>query len=265
MKKKKEKPQDKVPKDICFTIMPFGGWFDNYYEEIYRPAIANTGLVAKRADDLYRPSNIVNDIWDYTKKAKIILADLTGKNPNVFYELGLAHAITKPAILITQSMDDIPFDLRSLRIIQYDKNLHNWGEVLQEKIELAIKETLESPDDSIPPTFMDVRGVKKAQVSPEEKEMLQIKTELELLKREVRTAIPRNPRIPSTEASHRVRRMVEKNYTSDQILNEMTRYGVPRSWLEKRIKELTETQTEMPNSFSDREENDPNEIDDVSK
>src|SRR5688500_9412198 len=110
----------------CFTIMPFGGWFDTYYTDIYVPAILEAGLTPHRADDLYRPSAIVHDIWDYTKQSRIVLADLTGKNPNVFYELGLAHALAKPAILVAQSMDDIPFDLRALRIILYDKNAPDW-------------------------------------------------------------------------------------------------------------------------------------------
>src|SRR5216683_4448543 len=102
-------------KEICFTIMPFGGWLDDYYESIYCPAIEAAGLSPHRADDLFRPGTIVTDIWDYTKRAKLLLADLTGKNPNVFYELGLAHALKKPAILVAESMDDIPFDLRALR------------------------------------------------------------------------------------------------------------------------------------------------------
>jgi hypothetical protein len=90
----------KTSGNTCFTIMPFGGWFDEYYTSIYKPAIISAGLHPCRADDWYRPSAIVNDIWAYTKSAKLILADLTGKNPNVFYELGLAHALAKPAILI---------------------------------------------------------------------------------------------------------------------------------------------------------------------
>ena len=165
----------KNPIEICFTIMPFGGWFDKYYEDIYCPAIKNTGLVPKRADDLYRPSNIVSDIWDYTKNAKIILADLTNKNPNVFYELGLAHAITKPAILITQSMEDIPFDLRSLRIIQYDKNSPDWGMILQSKIEKAIKEIIENPEKARPPTFLEVSDIHKTKVTQGEKDLLDLK------------------------------------------------------------------------------------------
>jgi hypothetical protein len=82
-------------KDTCFTIMPLGGWFDQFYLEIYKPAIESTGLSPRRADDLYRPRTIVHDIWEYTRNAKVILADLTGKNPNVFYELGLGHALAK--------------------------------------------------------------------------------------------------------------------------------------------------------------------------
>jgi hypothetical protein len=115
--------------------MPFGGWLDDYYTSIYCPAIEAAGLEPHRADDLFTPSTITNDIWAYTKKAKVVLADLTGKNPNVFYELGLAHALGRPAILISESLEDIPFDLRALRIILYDKNAPDWGRILKEKIE----------------------------------------------------------------------------------------------------------------------------------
>lgn len=155
--------QKKESLGICFTIMPFGGHFDSYYSQIYCQAIRNCNLEPRRVDDLSRPSSIVGDIWDLTRKAKMILADLTGKNPNVLYELGLAHAITKPAILVAQSLDDIPFDLKDLRIIIYDKNEHNWGERLKIKIESAIRETLASPDEAISPVFLNAR---KAEAAP---------------------------------------------------------------------------------------------------
>ena len=71
-------------RDTCFTIMPFGGWFDSYYEAIYVPAIRDAGLEPCRADDLYRPSTIIHDIWSYTQSAKLVLADLSDKNANVF-------------------------------------------------------------------------------------------------------------------------------------------------------------------------------------
>ena len=66
-----------ITQGTCFVIMPFGGWFDQYYQSIYDPAIRNSGLEPRRADDLYRPSSIVRDIWSLTKAARIVLADLT--------------------------------------------------------------------------------------------------------------------------------------------------------------------------------------------
>ena len=61
-------------------------------------------------------------------------ADLSGKNPNVFYELGLAHAIGKPVVMVAATIDDVPFDLRGLRTILYDKENEAWGEELRERI-----------------------------------------------------------------------------------------------------------------------------------
>lgn len=75
-KKAAKRSRSKKSQGTCFTIMPFGGWFDDYYETIFCPAIESTGLTPKRADDLYRPSTIVHDIWSYTKESKLILADL---------------------------------------------------------------------------------------------------------------------------------------------------------------------------------------------
>jgi len=172
--------------ESCFVIMPFGGYFDNYYSEIYKPAIEAVGLYAKRADDLSRPSTIVQDIWTYTKKARIVLADLTDRNPNVFYELGLAHALSKPAILITNSMTDVPFDLRALRVIEYDKNFSNWGQLLKEKIENSIRETLESPIGSVLPAFLDSKDIEKNKISISEKDFIELRRDYELLKSEIR-------------------------------------------------------------------------------
>lgn len=148
--------EKKDEKEFCFVIMPFGGWRDNYYQDIYQPAIIKAGLLPKRADDLYRPSNIVKEIWELTKNAKLLLADLTGKNPNVMYELGLAHAIRKPAVLVTENIDDIPFDLRGLRVLDYDKDNPRWAEILQSNITQSLVEVLNNPIASVPVPFMDV-------------------------------------------------------------------------------------------------------------
>lgn len=234
---------DKVDKPKCFIIMPFGGWFDKYYLDIYIPAIEAAGFDAKRADDLYRPGNIVNDIWSYTKEATVLLADLTNKNPNVFYELGLAHAITKPAVLITASMDDVPFDLRSLRVIEYDKNSPKWGELLQEKITKALLETLKNPKDAIPPTFFEVDNTEKIKLSPQSKELLELKNEIDLLKREVRSGDIRRRMSPKEqinpdEAEFLIKSFLRKGLDEAVIAEKLEPLGPPREWVYRHIEKF---------------------------
>ena len=94
------------------------------------------------ADGLYRPSAIVTDVWQLTDNAKIISAELSGRNPNVFYEVGLAHALAKPVVLTTDNVDTLPFDLCYLRHIIYDKNDPKWGDILKKAIEKSIEQTL---------------------------------------------------------------------------------------------------------------------------
>lgn len=184
------KAEESEKKPRCFVIMPFGGRFDEYYEEVYKPAIEDAGFESSRADDLYRPGNIVNDIWNYTKEADVILADLTSKNPNVFYELGLGHAITKPAVLITASMEDVPFDLRSLRVIVYNKDSHNWGELLFKDISKALKETFKNPKAAVPPTFLEISKDDILEVGETEKKLLDLENEFDNFKREIRSKLP---------------------------------------------------------------------------
>jgi hypothetical protein len=81
--------------EICFVMMPFGEWYDRYYQDIYIPAIKDAGFEPIRADELFSTGSVVEQIWEQIEKSKVLLADLTDKNPNVFYELGLAHAARK--------------------------------------------------------------------------------------------------------------------------------------------------------------------------
>jgi hypothetical protein len=62
----------------------------------------------------------MGDVWSAINAAIFLIADCTGRNPNVFYEIGIAHAIGKQTILISQTIDDVPFDLRHLRIVVYE-------------------------------------------------------------------------------------------------------------------------------------------------
>lgn len=136
--------------------MPFGQPFDRYYKNVFVPAIADAGLKAIRADDIFAPTPIVSDIWRLTQSADVLLADVTGKNANVFYELGLAHASQKPVIIVTGDLADVPFDLKGLRILVYDKNHEDWGEQLRKNITQALVETMADPLQAVPNMFLKV-------------------------------------------------------------------------------------------------------------
>ena len=106
-----------------------------------------------RADELFSTGSVMEQIWEQIRKAKILLADLTGKNPNVFYELGLAHAIGKPVVFTSGNLEDVPFDLRHLRVIIYDIRDPSWGEKLKRSLTLYLKNAKAEPEKSIPQPF----------------------------------------------------------------------------------------------------------------
>ena len=80
------------------------------------------GMSCHRADDIWKENAIIQDIVSLISRSRIIICDCSGRNPNVFYEAGIAHTLGKDVILITQSGDDIPFNLRHLRYIRYLNN-----------------------------------------------------------------------------------------------------------------------------------------------
>lgn len=105
--------------NLCFVLMPFLKSMEPIYTDHIKPLVEVEGISCQRADDIVGTNIITYDIWEKINRARFIVADLTGKNPNVFYEVGLAHAIGKEVILVTQSIDDVPFDLKALRCIVY--------------------------------------------------------------------------------------------------------------------------------------------------
>lgn len=139
--------------DTCFVMMPFGEWFDRYYQEIYVPAIKDAGFEPVRADELFTTGSVVEQIWEQIEKAKLLLADLSGKNPNVFYELGLAHAAKKPVIFTAGQLEDVPFDLRHLRVIIYDVREPEWANRLRKSVTDYLRNAMKEPGKSIPHPF----------------------------------------------------------------------------------------------------------------
>ena len=144
--------------DTCFVMMPFGQWYDLYYKEVFVPAIKESGFEPVRADELFSSGSVVEQIWEQIDKAKVLLADLTGKNPNVFYELGLAHADRKPVVFTSGVLEDVPFDLRHLRVIIYDVREPNWNQKLKTNITAYLKTAKLDPAKSIPQPFRDMEG-----------------------------------------------------------------------------------------------------------
>ena len=133
----------RVKNDSVFVIMPFTqDWSNDIWEQVLKPAVQEIDMTPVRADDLYG-QNIMEDVWQSILKAAIIICDTTGRNPNVFYELGIAHTLGKKVLLLTQNIDDIPFDLQAYRHIEYAVTISG-GNQLKETIKKHIKETLSS-------------------------------------------------------------------------------------------------------------------------
>lgn len=134
----------------CFVMQPFGGTLGGYYETIFKPAIEQAGLSAVRADaEIFGTGKIMDQIWRGIRSADVLVAELTTKNPNVFYELGLAHALEKPVVLVSSNQEDVPFDLRHIRVILYDQADPFWGQKLIDKIADNIKSAIKDPEDAI--------------------------------------------------------------------------------------------------------------------
>lgn len=128
---------------LCFVLMPFDEKHKPVYEQVIKPVVVALSLNARRADDIFRPDSIMNGIWEHINKARVIVADLSDRNPNVFYEVGLSHALRKDVVLITKRIEDVPFDLRHLRCIVYEDTLLG-AKKLERVLTEALKEILSS-------------------------------------------------------------------------------------------------------------------------
>lgn len=126
--------------DLVSVMMPFGKEFDPVLTAL-QEAAKGIGLRCVRADDIWEHHHVIQDIVDLIAKAKVVICDCTGKNPNVFYEIGIAHALGKDVILITQSKGDIPFDLQHHRHKNYLANtegLADLSQAIQERLKTLI-------------------------------------------------------------------------------------------------------------------------------
>jgi protein-tyrosine-phosphatase len=127
--------------DQCFVLMPFGEkWSDRIWTKHVRTVITGCGMKAIRADEVYGP-HILADIWKGIAESRVIIADITGRNPNVMYELGVAHALNKDVIILAQTTEDIPFDIKQHRCLIYQDNSDGYDK-LRKQLPLYLKEVL---------------------------------------------------------------------------------------------------------------------------
>jgi len=112
---------ENIEPTLASVMMPFHPSFDAVYSEL-KKTTESIGFHCKRADDIWKNPAVIQDVVSLIDSSKILICDCTGRNPNVFYEIGIAHALGRETILITQSESDIPFDLRHLRYVKYLNN-----------------------------------------------------------------------------------------------------------------------------------------------
>jgi hypothetical protein len=112
-----------VPPDFdrIAVMMPFQAEFDSVWRTL-KEVGETGGWACQRANDIWEDTVLINDVVALIARSKVVICDLTGRNANVFYEAGIAHTLGRDVVLITQSSDDVPFDLRHHRYIRYLDN-----------------------------------------------------------------------------------------------------------------------------------------------
>jgi hypothetical protein len=141
-----------APKPFAFVLMPFDESFDDVYKLSIKPACQAAGAYCERVDEQIFNERILDRIYNQIAKADLVIADMTGRNANVFYEVGYAHAIGKLTILLTQKGDDIPFDLKHFPHIVYGTKIS----IIRDELEKRVKYFIDNPPDKLSDVKVDL-------------------------------------------------------------------------------------------------------------
>ena len=125
-----------------FVAMPFKDELKPIYDDWIKKVCRKLNKTVRRGDDLFTAAPMVSKVWNEINAARVIIADCTGKNANVFYELGLAHVVGKRVILITQNKDDVPVDVVHIQYIEYKYDPPGM-KLFEKKLTEALKKTLD--------------------------------------------------------------------------------------------------------------------------
>lgn len=131
------------PKPFVFVLMPFDRAFDNVYQLGIKDACKEAGAYCQRVDEQYIDGCILDRVYNQIAKADIIVADMTGQNPNVFFEVGYSYALNKRVVLLSKKADDIPFDLKQYQHIVYGASIVN----LKADLAKRVRWMIENPTD----------------------------------------------------------------------------------------------------------------------
>lgn len=140
----REKPKEVDSKDV-FVLMPFDTQFQTLYYNVIKPVVESLGYSISKADENLSIGPVIEQIQQSIRDALLIVADVSGKNANVFYELGYAHGLKQNVLIMTTNGDDVPFDISHIRHFQYsyDPNFEN----LIHQFYPIFKENLEAISD----------------------------------------------------------------------------------------------------------------------
>ena len=135
-----------TPRQVfAFVIMPFSNEWRDTYELGIKPACEAAGVQCARVDEQIFLESILERIYGEIERADLVISEMTGRNPNVFYETGFAHGLGKPVLLLTRTADDIPFDLR------HHPHIVHGGSISRLKDELykRVRWIVDNPEDAI--------------------------------------------------------------------------------------------------------------------
>ena len=125
-----QKSSDTMPiedHEYCFIIASRTGAARKLSEAVLRPAVEGAGFFAISADDVKLGEQLASAIWSAIKKADLILANISGSNPNVLYELGIAQGMGKRTIIVTDDYSNVPSDLSHMHIIRFQNSSEGLG------------------------------------------------------------------------------------------------------------------------------------------
>jgi len=144
---------------FAFVLMPFSPDFEDIYQLGIKAAADDVGVIAERVDEQIYSEMVLERIYHQIDEADFIIAEMTGKNANVFYEVGYAHARKKTCILITQEARDIPFDLKHHRHLIYKNSITTLKEMLIREITWVEENIIKQKTSSITISLQNAYGL----------------------------------------------------------------------------------------------------------